>query len=95
MHNVLVILTVKDSSDADEIQGLLAEQGRLSREEPGCVRFEVYRSQNDTSTFILMEQWESRDAHEIHRTAAAYNEIYVPKVLPRVDRVPHVSDLVG
>lgn len=91
---VNIILTVNDPADVDEIRGLLAEQGRLSRAEPGCLRFEVYHSQNDRQTFILNERWADAAALDVHRTAKAYTEIYQPQVLPRVTRVPHPADLV-
>jgi quinol monooxygenase YgiN len=90
-----ILLTVKDDQDIPEIASLLAEQARLSRQEPGCARFEVYHSQNDPKFFLLVERWETTEALDVHRTARAYQEIYKPKVLPRVDRVPHPSDLVG
>ncbi len=89
-----ILLTVKSESDIDEIRDLLAEQGRLSRAEPGCLRFEVYHSQNDPRMFILVERWASQEALDVHRTAKAYTEIYQPKVLPKADRVPHVSTLI-
>jgi len=89
-----VVLTVKDSVDVPEIQSLLSEQGRLSRTEPGCVRFEVYHSQNDPRVFILNEHWTDQAAVDAHRKATAYTTIYQPRVLPKVDRTPHPSDLV-
>jgi quinol monooxygenase YgiN len=90
-----ILLTVKDEKDIPEIAGLLKEQARLSREEPGCARFEVYHSQADPKFFLLTERWETAEALDVHRTARAYQEIYKPQVLPRVDRVPHPSDLIG
>ena len=95
MIYINVILTVKDPNDVAEIQGLLSEQGRLSRQEPGCMRFEVYHSQTDPKVFLLNEYWTDQAAIDAHRKATAYTTIYVPKVLPRVDRVPHPSDLVS
>lgn len=95
MIYINVILTVKDSKDVPEIKGLLAEQGRLSREEPGCLRFEVYHSTTDEKVFLLNEHWADQAAIDAHRKATAYTTIYQPKVLPRVDRVPHPSNLVG
>jgi quinol monooxygenase YgiN len=89
-----VILTVKEPNDVDEIRGLLAEQGKLSRQEPGCLRFEVYHSTAAPRVFILNERWESPAALDAHRKATAYTEIYQPKVIPKVDRVPHPADLV-
>ncbi len=95
MIHVNVILTVRDESDIDRVKGLLGEQARLSQEEPGCERFEVYHSQSDRRVFLLNEWWSDQDALDVHRTAKAYTEIYQPQVLPLVDRVPHPADRIG
>ena len=89
-----VIITVKDEKDVEAVRDLLAEQGRLSRQEPGCLRFEVYHSQKDPKVFLLIERWESDEALDAHRQAKAYQEIYKPQVLPRVDRVSHPCTLI-
>ena len=89
-----IILNVQEESDVAEIRELLAEQGRLSRSEPGCLRFEVYHSRKDPRLFMLIERWESTAALDVHRTAKSYTEIYQPKVLPKVERVSHPVDLV-
>ena len=94
MYYLNVWLTVKDAADVDTVRGLLAEQGRLSRAEPGCVRFEVYQSQTDPRRFLLHEHWESQAAIDGHRKGQAYTQIYQPQVLPRVDREPHPGTLV-
>jgi quinol monooxygenase YgiN len=91
---VNILLTVKDPADVDKVKGLLAEQGRLSRAEPGCLRFEVYQSNNDPAFFILVERWDTQAALDVHRTAKAYTTIYQPQVLPLVTRVPHPGTLV-
>ncbi|WP_010584522.1 putative quinol monooxygenase [Schlesneria paludicola] len=95
MIYINVVLTVKDAADIADIQALLSEQGRLSRQEPGCLRFEVYHSQTDPRVFLLNEHWADQAAIDAHRKATAYTTIYQPKVLPRVERVPHPSDLVS
>ena len=89
-----VILQVKDAADVEKVRTLLAEQRRLSLEQPGCLRFEVYHSQNDATVFILNEQWESQAAVEAHRKAHAYTTVYAPQVLPLVNRTPHPATLV-
>lgn len=89
-----VLLKARSQADIHAIRDLLRQQGRLSREEPGCLRFEVYQSQNDETRFILAERWESQAALDEHRKAAAYTTIYQPKVLPLVDREPHPCMLV-
>lgn len=87
-------LTVKDPADVDDIRELLRQQRRLSLLEPGCERFEVYQSNNDPKVFLLVERWADQAALDKHRLATAYTTIYQPKVLPKVDRVPHPSTLV-
>ena len=94
MLHLNVVLTVKEEKDVETVRGLLSEQGRLSRAEPGCARFEVYHSRENSRVFLLHEWWESQAALDAHRKAKAYTEIYAPKVLPLVDRVPHPSSLV-
>ncbi|WP_417848104.1 putative quinol monooxygenase [Thalassoglobus sp.] len=94
MFAINVILTVQDETNIDKVQGLLAEAGRLSRQEPGCQTFEVCHSQNDPKIFMLIERWESKETWEVHKTAKAYTEIYHPQVLPLVDREPHFSDIL-
>ncbi len=89
-----ILLTVNDENDIPEIRELLTEQGRLSRQEPGCERFEVYHSQSDPKTFLLVERWASQEDLDQHRKAKAYTEIYQPQVIPRVTRTPHMSELV-
>jgi quinol monooxygenase YgiN len=95
MIYINVHLTVRDAKDIDQISKLLSEQGRLSRLEPGCLRFEVYHSQSDRRVFLLNEHWSDQAAIDAHRKATAYTTIYQPKVLPLVERVPHPSDLVS
>jgi quinol monooxygenase YgiN len=89
-----VILQVKDPANIEKVRGHLVEQGKLSRAEPGCLRFEVYQSNNDPATFILNERWESQPALDEHRKAHAYTQIYQPHVIPLVNRTPHPSTLV-
>lgn len=94
MIPLIVELTVKNKSDVSAVRDLLIEQGRLSRVEPGCLRFEVYHSEADATHFVLCEHWESQAALDAHREAKAFVEVYKPKVLPLVDRVPHPSTLL-
>lgn len=89
-----IVLTVKEEANIGQVRDLLAEQGRLSREEPGCERFEVYHSESDPRVFLLIERWADQSALDVHRQARAYQEIYQPQVLPLVERVPHVSQPV-
>lgn len=95
MFHINVLLTVKDTQNVASIESLLGEAAGLSREEPGCVRFEVYHSESDPAVFLLCEWWESEEAWKVHKEQRAVQEIYLPKVLPLVDRTPHISKLVS
>jgi quinol monooxygenase YgiN len=89
-----IVLTVQNEADIPEVRELLREHASLSRAEPGCLRFELYHSKNDPKVFLIFERWESTAALDVHRTAKGYTQIYQPKVLPRVTRVAHPSDLI-
>lgn len=88
-------LTVKDVARIAEVRDLLVQQATLSRQEPGCLRFEVFQSNNDPQRFLLHERWQSQADLDVHRTATAYTTVYQPRVLPLVDREPHPSTLVS
>lgn len=94
MIDLTVILTAKNPASVPELRSLLAMQTQLSRQEPGCVRFETFESQSVPGTFILIERWESQAALDQHRQATGFTTIYAPKVLPLVDRVPHVCSVL-
>lgn len=41
-----------------------------SRREPGCRRYDLNASITDPDALVFVEQWESREAFEAHRTTA-------------------------
>ncbi len=89
-----VLLRVKDIKNISLVGELLKEQAKRSSEEPGCIRFEVYHSSSDVQQFILVEQWANDGDLERHKNARAFTELYLPKVIPLVDRSPHLSELL-
>lgn len=94
MIKVIVWLKVNDAGDASRVAEMLREHGRLSRAEPGCLRFEAYQSNNDPQRICLCEYWESQAALDVHRTAQGYMTIYQPLVLPLVTREAHPVTLL-
>ena len=89
-----VLLRVKDIKNISLVGELLKEQAKRSSEEPGCIRFELYHSSSDVQQFILVEQWANDGDLERHKNAKAFTELYLPKVIPLVDRSPHLSELL-
>ena len=95
MFHINVLLKVKDLSDIEEIRQLLGRCQELSRQEEGCERFEVYQSQAEEDRFFLCEHWSDRAAWEAHKEREAFGQLYAPLVMPRVEREPHISTLLG
>lgn len=85
-------ITVTLPEDVPAIAGLLARCITLSRQETGCVKYEVYHSQRDRQRFLIIEHWTSQEDWDRHRTGRAFLEIYQPEIMPRVTREPHVCD---
>jgi len=94
MLYLIIQLTVLQQDKIELVRSLLASAMRLSREEPGCLRFDVYQSKSEPARFTLCEHWDSQQALDRHREAEAYTTIYKPQVLPLVERVAFPSDLL-
>lgn len=89
-----ILLTAKDPADVPKLRDLLAQAARSSRTEPGCLRYDVYHSSAEPRRFTLIEHWSDEPALDAHRLAAAYTTIYVPHVMPLVDRERHPGTLL-
>lgn len=94
MYCLNVRLKVNDPADVPAVREWLTQAGRLSRQEPGCLRFDVYHSETDKTQFLLCEHWADKSCLDVHRTGKAYTEIYQPQVIPRVHREAHVAALL-
>ena len=55
----------KEAADG-EVQAM-AERCRKAQQEPGCLQFEVFRSELRPETYALLEHWSSEQALEDHR----------------------------
>ena len=89
-----ILLTAKDAADVPTLRDLLVRAMRLSRAEPGCLRYDVYHSTAEPRRFTLVEHWAGQEALDAHRLAEAYTTIYKPHVMPLVDREGHPSTLL-
>jgi len=61
-----VVVYTFPADKADEAATLLKALGAESRAEPGCSRFDVNRSVEDPSTFVLYEEWTDQAALDTH-----------------------------
>ncbi|MCQ0021731.1 antibiotic biosynthesis monooxygenase [Streptomyces somaliensis DSM 40738] len=91
MFDLIVIVRVRESDDIAPVADALARMRPLCLAEEGCVSWEAYASQEDPGRFVLVERWTSRAHWEAHDSGDAIQKIYLPEILPRVDREVHPS----
>ena len=73
MLTVIVSLRIRPER-TDEFLAAIEENARASlRDEPGCLRFDVHRDQDDPERFLLHEIYADDDAFFVaHRAAPHY-----------------------
>ncbi len=57
---VVVQFTADSAATADQQVQNLAERSKGVQQEPGCLQFEVFRSQTNPQKWSLIELWESQ-----------------------------------
>jgi quinol monooxygenase YgiN len=53
-----------------------------TREEPGCVSYDVHQSADDPAKFLFYENWQSKEALDAHMRSP-----HLQKLVPRVDEL--------
>lgn len=89
-NNVLLVVT--NVANIDEVKKHLVKLATQSLLEPGCARFDLFHSESQPELFMLIEQWASQEELDAHREAEAFQQIYVPHVIPLVERMPHTCE---
>ena len=70
---LIVQFTADSAETADKAIAEATERCKRVQKEPGCVQFEVFRSALDPNKYVLLEQWESKDALAVHAQGMATN----------------------
>lgn len=68
--------------DADRAEAIFRELRDASVKEPGVVRFEVGRSQENPSVFALWEVYRDQDAVNAHRSTEHFQRLVIDGVRP-------------
>ena len=85
--HLVVDLAVIARDDIDTVAGALAKMRGICLAEPGCLRWEAMQATESPEKFFLVETWETRDHWEAHGELSAIRDIYIPVVLPRIQRL--------
>ena len=80
---VLVLIDVScRPENVEEFGAVLREFAAACREEPGCVSFEVFRSQDQPERFALVEKYTDAQALAAHRGYPHFRELGLGRVIP-------------
>jgi len=64
---LIIQFTAGSKEEADKEVEAMADRCRKAQTEPGCLQFEVFRSELRNDTYALLEHWSSEEALEDHR----------------------------
>lgn len=95
--NAFAIVQAANPQILPDLKNGLARMAIMSREEHGCVRYEVYQAtvNNQPGTlFCIISQWRRTDDYEAHRAGINYKEIFEKKVLPLAKVFEHQAVVV-
>jgi len=63
----------------EEVISLYKELVELTRQEEGCIKYELYQDEKDSNIIAMIEEWESREALNRHLNSEHFTRI-VPQV---------------
>jgi quinol monooxygenase YgiN len=67
MPDVVVIATAKAKPGKEsELERVLREVAKPTRQQPGCVHFSLYRSADDPGVIVGVERWTTKADHDRH-----------------------------
>lgn len=59
----------------NEIIKLYKELVDLTRKEKGCIKYELYEAEKDSTILTMIEEWESKEALEQHMKSKHFTRI--------------------
>jgi quinol monooxygenase YgiN len=65
-----------------ELEWALREVAPLSRDEPGCREYQVHRSADRPSEFLLYEQYDDEAAYAAHQASEHFERLIREQALP-------------
>jgi quinol monooxygenase YgiN len=82
MSVVLIVKWIAEDGKQDEIAEILRLMRPLTRQEPGCVSYDVYRSTEDPHDFMLVELYQDQAAVTAHTEADYFRRYILERALP-------------
>jgi len=66
------VFFVAKNNHIEELKSLLEIMVEASRAEDGCLLYNIYQTDSDLKTFVVIETWESEAALNGHKNSAHY-----------------------
>lgn len=74
-ESLTVIATIiARSGDEGKVEDALRRLIPPTRNEPGCIQYDLHRGVDDSRVFVFVEKWRNRDLHAQHMAAAHLKE---------------------
>ena len=83
---VIARITVKPGTE-DRVKSVLSNLVKPTREESGCLHYELLQNDKDSKEFVLLEEWSDRAALDSH-TAASHTKKAESEVEDWLQQVP-------
>ncbi len=74
-----VFYTANDSADIEKINEIGSKLVEASRNDAGCISYDMYKSVTMPGEYIIVETWENDSLLDIHSNAPHFTE-YVPQL---------------
>jgi quinol monooxygenase YgiN len=68
--------------DADEVRAIARELASRSRQEPGCLRFDVLESAGQAGRFVLLEEYAGEEGRRLHAESSHFRELVLGRAVP-------------
>lgn len=75
---IIVAKSIIKAGKSEEFKELAKELVTESRKEKGCIAYNLHQDLNDKNIMTFIEEWESKEAIEIHNKSVHFTSI-VPK----------------
>lgn len=90
MIGVVAKLKIADGKEA-EFEAIAKDlMAQVKANEPGCLTYQLYKSDKDANTYIFMEQYSSQDALKAHGQTE-YFKAAGPKMGPCLAGAPEIE----
>ncbi len=74
-----VLYTANDNADHKKIMEIASKLVEASRNDAGCISYDIYKSGTVPGEYIIIETWENDSVLDIHSNAPHFTE-YVPQL---------------